>query len=314
MSHEHPVIDTDVYFRIDTINRSVINASETKRTLFKGDHNSERFTFEILRDVDGHDISECDVVEIHWINQASGTGSRVVADIYTVQDMHVSEDDNELVLFSWLISGASTQYVGPLNFSVRFICTDGNGECVYIWNTAIHVGVSIIDTINNTDRVTAPTSDIMRQWSDSMVNQLAKVESVESAEDTANLVIEENGVIKKISLNAMGSSCGGMFVVNLEWDDSDEPSCDKTLEEIVTAFNNGMLPVMVDGESVYNLMYNPSAEEGAVFAATEVLPGRSEVYFYYAKIYPGGYIRTAGLSLSGELDWDDGEPVEPSPD
>lgn len=111
---------------------------------------------------------------------------------------------------------------------------------------------------------------------------------------------------------SVGGSGGVMFVVNLYWDKTGKPFCDKTLDEIVTAFNNGMLPVMVDPELyLYNLIYKPDAEEGAVFVMADVLPDRAEVVLSYMQIYPNGNIRSAALTLTGELNYDDGEPGKP---
>ena len=56
MSHNHNVIDTDAHYKIDGITRTIVNIDETKRELVQNDHNSERFTFEIPRYVDGHDF------------------------------------------------------------------------------------------------------------------------------------------------------------------------------------------------------------------------------------------------------------------
>lgn len=57
MAHKHPIYDTDPHFKIDGDTRVIINASDVKVALMQGDHNSERFTFEIPRYVDGHDMS-----------------------------------------------------------------------------------------------------------------------------------------------------------------------------------------------------------------------------------------------------------------
>ena len=73
--HEHPVIDADKHYIIDPITRAVTNATSKKNTLIQNDHNSERFTFEIPKLVDGHDMTLCNSVQIHYINIESGTSS-----------------------------------------------------------------------------------------------------------------------------------------------------------------------------------------------------------------------------------------------
>lgn len=66
MAHKHSVYDTDPHFAIDPITRAITNQSTTKTQLMQYDHNSERFTFEIPRLVDGHDMKLCDKIEIHY--------------------------------------------------------------------------------------------------------------------------------------------------------------------------------------------------------------------------------------------------------
>ena len=67
MSHIHSVYDGDTHFKIDPVTRQIENTSG-KVILMQNDHNSERFTFEIPRTIDGHDMSQCNAVEVHYIN------------------------------------------------------------------------------------------------------------------------------------------------------------------------------------------------------------------------------------------------------
>ena len=86
--HKHPVYDTDLHLIIDPSNRSIKNESG-KTVLMQNDHNSERFTFEIPRYVDGHDMSLCNVVEVHYNNIDSSDKSVQNAGIYPVLDLQV---------------------------------------------------------------------------------------------------------------------------------------------------------------------------------------------------------------------------------
>ena len=89
-------------FRIDADTRAIINQSPVRKKLIQYDHKSERFTFEIPKTVDYHDMSLCDTIEIHFMNVGSNT-NEVSADVYVVDDMHVSEDGKS-VIFTWLIA------------------------------------------------------------------------------------------------------------------------------------------------------------------------------------------------------------------
>ncbi len=66
MSHNHNIADSDTRFIIDPITRIIRNQASKKTTLMQNDHNSERFTFELPRYVEGHDMSLCNAVEIHY--------------------------------------------------------------------------------------------------------------------------------------------------------------------------------------------------------------------------------------------------------
>lgn len=170
MAHIHPVIDTDVHYKIDGITRTVSNVDETKRELVQGDHNSERFTFEIPRYVDGHDFSECDLVEIHYAN-LDKLGKVRASDVYIVDDLQISEDDDQVVLLSWLISANATQFVGTLNFSIRFACTDG-GTVTYAWNTTIFKGITILEALNNSEVAEDIEPDVIASMREAIISEL----------------------------------------------------------------------------------------------------------------------------------------------
>lgn len=159
----HSVYNTDEHFKIDPITR-VISQKSGKTKLMHGDHNSERYEFDISRYVDGYDMTLCDKVEIHWINASSSSGGKYNADIYLVDDVHVDSQNSDILVFSWLVSANSTQYVGSLNFAVRFITTGDDEQPVYVWSTAVHTGISIADSINNSSSVIGNNSDILREW------------------------------------------------------------------------------------------------------------------------------------------------------
>ena len=159
MSHKNKVVDTETHFVIDPRTRRITTAQTSNNTIVQYDHNSERLTFEMPRYVDGHDMIECDDVRIHYRNGSSNSLSRT-AGVYIPDDLAISEDDDELVTFSWLLSAATTAYIGFLYFSVQFICLGADGETVdYAWHTSIYKDINVVESINNAEEVVVENAD-----------------------------------------------------------------------------------------------------------------------------------------------------------
>lgn len=166
MAHAHIVSDSDNHFIIDPISRQISNNSK-KTILIKTDHNSEQFTFELPRYVEGHDMSLSNKVEVHFLNINSKT-RQTNPGIYNVVDFDVDAEDNTKVLGTWLVSREATKYPGSLNFVIRFSCLDDDNVEYYSWNTAIYTGITIADTIENTETIVEDYVDIFRQWLDTL--------------------------------------------------------------------------------------------------------------------------------------------------
>lgn len=186
MAHVHPGVVTDTdkqYFIVDPVTRTITNTTG-KTVLIKNDHNSECFTFEIPRYIDNHDMTKCNVVEIHFINIDGKTREqnqgvyRITADrnpddtIIGNDEYGLLPDNSEKMFCRWLISRNVTKYAGTLNFAMRFVCTnmvtqsDGKEkkEVVYEWNTSICAGITVADTLYNSDDVAEPYDDILVKW------------------------------------------------------------------------------------------------------------------------------------------------------
>lgn len=163
MSHLHIVHDSDAQFTIDPITRAIKNESP-KVTVIQHDHNSERFTFSIQTQVEGHDMSACNRVEIHYINIDATDKTKKATGVYEADDLKTSSDDGGKVTFSWLLSRNATQYAGSLNFLIRFACiTDGVEE--YAWNTAIFQSITVGSGMyNGGEEVIEPYFDVIAQW------------------------------------------------------------------------------------------------------------------------------------------------------
>jgi hypothetical protein len=168
MAHEHSVYDNDKHFKINPVTRNIENTTG-KVVLIQHDHDSERFTFEIPKTVEGHDMSKCNVVQIHYLNIEAATKTDAEG-LYEVDDQEVGniinqEGENEdVVVFSWLISRNATQYVGNLNFVVRFKCVEDDGTVTYEWSTAIHKGIAVSESIYNSEVVVAEYADVLEKW------------------------------------------------------------------------------------------------------------------------------------------------------
>ena len=158
MAHIQEITDSDQRFVIDAKTRVLTFLGEHKPQLIQGDHNSERLTFEVPRFVEGHDMSACTKIEVHY-NNISADKKNESRDVYPVDDVQVSPDSDDVVIFSWLISGNATKYEGILIFLVKFKCL--TGETIdYAWNTDIYSGIPVGEGMDNTDSVMAEYSDM----------------------------------------------------------------------------------------------------------------------------------------------------------
>ena len=155
MAHVHSVYDSDAHFSIDPVKRVIRNKSQ-KVAVMQYDHNSERITFELeQRYVDGHDMSTCNVVEIHYNNG----GNRGV---YVVDDLRVSTEEADKVIWSWLISRNATQKVAPIEFRITFKCVSEQ-EADYVWSTAVNKSISVSAGINNSGEIEEEYPDVIDQ-------------------------------------------------------------------------------------------------------------------------------------------------------
>ena len=204
LEHRHYVFDSDPHFSIDPITRVITNQSKEKTKLIQYDHNSERFTFEIPRYVEGHDMSLSNRVEIHYIN-ISGSSTDKNEDVYICEDKQLNEENGDKVVFSWLISRNATIYAGKLNFLVKFICSEED-KITYAWNTAIFTDITIANGMNNGEPIVEEYSDILQQWYDKLVslNVVDNELSFESENPVQNKVITE-ALSKKLSKVENGS-------------------------------------------------------------------------------------------------------------
>ena len=165
MAHIHSVYDTDSHFIVDPDTRTMKNVSGSKITILQYDHNSERITFELPRYVDGHDMSTCNIVEVHYLNKGAAAQSEGV---YQVDDLQVSPEDENVVICSWLVSQNATKQAGTLQFSIRFVCMSGS-TIDYAWSTS-PFALNVSTGICNTNTIVEQNVDILEQWRQTLLN------------------------------------------------------------------------------------------------------------------------------------------------
>lgn len=181
MSHSSKIFDTETHFKIDPATRSITNASNSNNILVQNDHNSERFTFDMPRYVDGHDMLESTVVRIHYRNVSSNGLSRN-NDVYSPDDVDLLEDDENTIAFTWLLSSATTQYIGNLHFSIEFLCVDGE-KVEYAWNTGVYKEITIIESIHNTEEAAAEINDALSVIANQIKSELGDYDGIKFTDD-----------------------------------------------------------------------------------------------------------------------------------
>ena len=206
MAHKHSVYDSDRHFEIDPITRNIVNTGD-KIVISQYDHNSERFTFEIPRYVEEHDMSLCDRVEVHYINIDASTREQV-SGAYAVEDLQVYPDDDEIVIGSWLISQNATMHAGSLNFLIRFACLTGD-VIDYQWFTNIHSGITVTASMMNSEDAVEQYTDILEQWERKVINPIETIE--QTVESTAY------GGINEVTITLSDGRTSKVYVRNGSW-------------------------------------------------------------------------------------------------
>lgn len=170
-THKHTpeiIVDSDVdaHFNINITTRAITNVNNKKLSLIQYDHNSERFSFDMDRYIEGHDMKDCNRIQIHFINTDSNNRSRKEANVYPVTDLEINPEDNSKVSFTWLISKCATIYAGALSFLISFECVNYNAEVpeiLYRWNSGICNTILIAPGYDNNDTVAEIYSDQILQ-------------------------------------------------------------------------------------------------------------------------------------------------------
>lgn len=185
------VEDTDHHFTIDPFTREITSKNPQKDVLMQNDHNSERFTFEIPRFIEGRDVAKCNEVIVSYTNGRS-TG------VYIVDDMDIYPFVNDIITFSWLISQNATKNVGKLTFNIRFAQVNEDATVEYAWSTKSYDNVKVFETQDAIDRFVGEYVDPIQRWKNDVKAEMsAYVETtVENQVDVAQININKNDISK----------------------------------------------------------------------------------------------------------------------
>jgi len=240
MPHNHNIIDDDSHFVIDPAARS-ITSDIGRHYIVQFDHNSEQFTFEIPRHVDGHDMSVCDRIEIHYTNITQNKREQN-DDVYVVRNDDYTVDKDKFY-FSWLVSDNATQFAGYLKFSVTFLCHNENGEIIYEWGTTNFENVTVLAKNRNTGVTQVNHTDLYNSLKQDVLDSIPEDTPV-----TVNGVSPDESGDIKLSIDVGVTSVNGVQPddngdVNIEIVDSySREESDKkyaTKEDISTVSGGG---------------------------------------------------------------------------
>lgn len=203
MAHLHDVIDDDLHFKIDPDTRKISRTSENPIVIVQNDHNSERCSFEIPREIDGHDMTLCNNVRIHFLNADVANPTNMSKGVYEATDLDVLDIDPNTLLFTWLIHRNSTIHAGPLNFAISFQCTsekieaDGSKSIIveYEWNTLPDTeDISVSGGMDNSEVIAGEDYyDVVDTWLATITN----LGETTKADVAAHITAETNSAINE---------------------------------------------------------------------------------------------------------------------
>ena len=184
------VKDFDSPFVVDPTTRKITNKGIKDKVLICGDHDSERFTFEIPRFIEGRDVAACNSVQVHYINV--GKGGKTSTGVYQIDDLNVYPFTNNILTCSWLISSNATKHEGRLRFMLRFATIENEAEITYAWYTEVFDGVPVLERIDSDETFQEEYIDIITQWKTSVMEEL---------KGYADYYIENHVDVNQIGLN-----------------------------------------------------------------------------------------------------------------
>lgn len=175
MAHDHDVFDDDLELELNPTTRAIENPSGEQIIIMQGDHNSEEIVIKYPREIENHDMTLCDVVEVHYDNIGVGTSvsTRTVnSGVHQIKEFWAQNPDDGFMRVKWIITDNATQLYGSLEFSLKFICYDTENGPGYILNSDIFKGIVVKQSKNNNNAVYDRDPDLYRELDE----RLAKLE------------------------------------------------------------------------------------------------------------------------------------------
>lgn len=161
----HLVKDDDGVFYVVPLTRQITYSSSNYSTfsgiIMQNDHNSEEFTIRLPKIIEGHDMTTCNVLEVHYKN--IGSNGSISADVFPITQIE-NEEKSSYIDLKWLLSNNATKYVGTLEFALRCACVAADGTIQYQWFSNIFKGITVQPSIYNTDIVVEQYSDVLESW------------------------------------------------------------------------------------------------------------------------------------------------------
>lgn len=278
MAHIHSVYDTEPHFQIDKTSREVKNVSASKTTITQFDHNSERFTFEIPRFIDGHDMSLCNVVQVHYINIDSTDKTNKIVGVYTVDDLQLSPEDENIVICSWLISQNATQLAGPLTFLLRYTCSN-DGVLDYAWNTARCTSITVSNGLYNGEAIIEEYFDILAVWEQKIVADVTDGIDKTIEEKVDNVKIVETATGSAITIDSSEAPIPYLKLIGKTTKDGNT---------LTSSGDSGSFEVGVYGKNLFDLNNcKPISSENVTISGDNIIIGaKNDIYGVYLENLP----------------------------
>ena len=277
IAHENNILDADPHFSIDVVSRAITNTTSKKISLMQYDHNSERFSFEIPRIVEGHDMLACrgtnGSVNIHYCNISSSSRNTKNSGIYPIKDLNIHPtciDEKDLakqkLTFTWLISKEATKYAGSLHFIIIFECYEDD-KVIYRWNTDINKSTSITVGMNNESSITNSYPDVLLQWARTLELYMA------NTTDRVNELLMELPLfatteeVEAVFSDEVNEYEPGTYYVYSGVDGSmSENSTNPVQNNIITNYIN-KTGIIIDSQDKFNSVY-PDITNGGIYRIT----------------------------------------------
>lgn len=251
------IIDSDIPFTINATTRELKNESG-KTVLIQYDDKSERFRFTIDKLVEGHDMSQCNLVEIHYsITEASTRKKHTgVSLVPTGEDglvLHPSSDNPDKLEFSWLLTRSITQYAGTLGFAIRFLVTSaepieevcdncksvlGSTDILYCWGTAVNNTIVIASSIDGGTNIEEEYADIIADWEYRMTTFDKEID--ESMDEMEAELDEYINSLEATEFTRFATTAQVLAIFGISEDDYGAYLVTKYGDEILTADNDNI--------------------------------------------------------------------------